>query len=98
MTSAVDDISPQLLRECRSELERLHTALHDEPGRYAADRLARVDLALRWVAAGYYGRCGICRGRIPDEILRRCPERLVCSACARRNADEDQAPTTVAAW
>lgn len=93
-----DDISPKLLMECRSELERLRTVLSDEPGRFAADRLARVELALRWVAAGYYGRCGICRARIPDEVLRRTPERLVCAACARRPIDQDVAPTTVAQW
>jgi hypothetical protein len=99
MTRAADEISPKLLMECRSELERLHAVLRHEPGSFAANRLARVDLALRWITAGYYGRCGICRGRIPDEVLRRTPERLVCGACMRRSAaPEDQAPTTVAPW
>ncbi len=99
MARGVDESSPKLLMECRSELERLQAALPHEAGRFAADRLARVDLALRWIAAGYYGRCGICRARMPDEVLRRTPERLVCSRCMRRGARaEDEAPTTTAPW
>lgn len=91
MSTTSDEVPAALLRECRTELERLHTVLRDEPGRFAADRLARVELALHWLAAGSYGRCGICRRRLDDARLRESPEHLVCASCAHPHASDDEA-------
>lgn len=97
--SHVDDepTNSELLAHCRTALERLRVVLRDEPGPAAARRLARVDLALDWLAAGYYGRCGICYQPLDAASLRHDPERMVCGPCSQRPPRRREA-VTEAAW
>lgn len=98
MTTTADEISPEFLLDRRTELERLQGVLRNEPERVAADRLARVELALKWLVSGYYGRCGICGGHLDEALLRQFPERLVCAACTRPTTRRDGAPITAVPW
>ena len=34
-----------------------------------------------WIAAGYYGRCSVCRDEIDTAVLDRDPTRRICSRC-----------------
>jgi RNA polymerase-binding transcription factor len=48
----------------------------------ARARLAELDLAIRRVEGGDYGRCEVCGQPIPDERLDALPTASTCVACA----------------
>ncbi len=48
----------------------------------ARNRLADLDLAIRRVEGGDYGRCEACGRPIPDERLEAVPTASRCVACA----------------
>lgn len=48
----------------------------------ARHRLAELDLAIRRVEGGDYGRCERCGGAIPDERLEAIPTASTCVTCA----------------
>lgn len=48
----------------------------------ARTRLAELDLAIRRVEGGDYGRCEVCGRAIPDERLEAIPTAGACVACA----------------
>ena len=48
----------------------------------ARRRLAELDLAIRRVEGGDYGRCEVCGRPIPDERLEAIPTASTCVACA----------------
>lgn len=48
----------------------------------ARTRLAALDLAIRRVEGGEYGRCEVCGRAIPDERLEAIPTASTCVACA----------------
>jgi len=49
----------------------------------AREHLAEVDAALARLAAGVYGVCERCGGRIPPERLEARPIARLCMGCAR---------------
>jgi len=59
--------------------ERQQTAALVESARA---QLAAVDLAIRRVEGGDYGRCELCGEPIPDERLVALPTTRTCVACA----------------
>ncbi len=48
----------------------------------ARTRLAELDLAIRRVEGGDYGRCEVCGRPIPDERLEAVPTASTCVGCA----------------
>ena len=44
-------------------------------------KLNEIDLALKLVETNEYGRCGKCRGEIPEERLEIKPEARFCHKC-----------------
>lgn len=48
----------------------------------ARTRLAELDLAIRRVEGGDYGRCEVCGRPIPDERLEAVPTASTCVTCA----------------
>ena len=59
--------------------ERQQTAALLEAAR---THLAEVDLAIRRMVGGDYGRCEVCGARIPDERLEALPTTRTCVDCA----------------
>ncbi len=48
----------------------------------ARTRLGELDLAIRRVEGGDYGRCEVCGRPIPDERLEAVPTAATCVSCA----------------
>ncbi|MDN5897006.1 MAG: TraR/DksA C4-type zinc finger protein, partial [Nocardioides sp.] len=48
----------------------------------AERRIEEVDSALLRLAAGDYGRCEVCGGRIPEERLEARPMAMTCVGCS----------------
>jgi len=48
----------------------------------ARTHLAELDLAIRRIEGGDYGRCEVCGTPIPDERLEALPTTRTCVACA----------------
>jgi len=48
----------------------------------ARARLAELDLAIRRIEGGDYGRCEVCGARIAEERLEAVPTTRTCVACA----------------
>ncbi len=48
----------------------------------ARTRLAELDLAIRRIEGGDYGRCEVCGRPIPDERLEAVPTASTCVRCA----------------
>ncbi|MDP3400112.1 MAG: TraR/DksA C4-type zinc finger protein [Brevundimonas sp.] len=48
----------------------------------ARTRLGELDLAIRRVEGGEYGRCEVCGRPIPDERLEAIPTASTCVSCA----------------
>lgn len=50
--------------------------------RAARSHLAELDLAIRRVEGGDYGRCEACGARIPNDRIEALPTTRTCVACA----------------
>ena len=48
----------------------------------ARTRLAELDLSIRRIEGGDYGRCEVCGTRIAEERLEAVPTTRTCVACA----------------
>lgn len=60
----------------------LEAQLSANPANLEARReLGRVDVALRWAAAGLYGTCTVCTDVLPQGQLETDPADTVCRSC-----------------